>query len=187
MATNPLHAARRYRHRTLRAGVREYQRKLIAAKPGSGIRFAGALANDLRDFHQDTATDQMPALVVDSFEIVHVGKHTRQRLSAPHAAFVLASQRLSEISQVIQPRQVVGDRQFFRPRQSLRTVERDRPRLQHFEHVLPEPVRQLGHLSRGLSVDRDQSGHRLPTAHKREPHRGDRGRTRGRRILQEIP
>ncbi len=79
---------------------------------------------------QRLAARQVAVAVVDLLEAVQIQEQQRQRPAVARGALGLTPQRLVEVARVVQPGQVVGDRQSLRLLQRERVIERNRRRLE---------------------------------------------------------
>src|SRR5260370_32408267 len=61
----------------------QYQSEFVAAVSRGGVNCAGMIAQNLADAHQRAAAREMPVLIVDDLETIHVGKHDAESALPP--------------------------------------------------------------------------------------------------------
>ena len=156
------------RHGAFRAGVGQDQREFVAAEAGDDVGFTGAPADHGAGFDQRLAARQVPVAVVDLLEAVEVEEQQRQRAAAAHRALGFAAQHQVQVARVVQPRQVVGDRQRLCLLERQRVVERNGGRLEQSAQRQQQPGAQRRRGRRRLRVDADQHPDQLPAADQRK-------------------
>src|SRR2546427_1621754 len=91
------------------AGFRQYQSEFVAAISRGGVNRAGMIAQNLADAHQSAAAGEMPVLIVDDLEAVHVEKHNAEGTLRAARTINLGLQNANEAAVIGQSRERVGD------------------------------------------------------------------------------
>src|SRR6266436_5050125 len=91
------------------SSFRQNQSKFVAAVSRGSVNCAGMIAQNLADAHQRAAAGEMPVLIVDGLEAVHVEKHDAEgTLRAPRAVN-LGLKNADEATVIRQSRERIGD------------------------------------------------------------------------------
>src|SRR5687768_14155425 len=93
--------------RELRSRIRQHDDELVAAVTSHGIRVTYRRKDHCRHFHQNVGTDEVPVLVVNAFEVVEIEKQCCDTRSVTPRAPDLVEQKLSQVTRVVQLREIV--------------------------------------------------------------------------------
>src|SRR5229473_4872647 len=94
--------------RDVLAGFRQYEREFIAAVSRGRVDRAGMITQNLADTHQRAAAGQMPVVIVDNLEAVHVEKHDAEWALRAARTVKLGFKNADEAAVIRQPREWVG-------------------------------------------------------------------------------
>ena len=112
--------------RALEPRLREQDRELLAAEPGSDVDVATVRAEQVGERQENLVAGVMPEPVVDQLEVVQIGEHDRELPAEPLPPGDLRVERIEKAPTVDEARQLVGDRLPLDDVVEPRVLERDR-------------------------------------------------------------
>src|ERR1700688_923075 len=95
--------------RNLLAGFRQYEREFIAAVSRGSVNRAGMIAQNLCDTPQRAAAGQMPIVIVDDLESIHIEKHDAEWTLRAAGTVQLRFENADEAAVIRQSRESIGD------------------------------------------------------------------------------